>query len=439
MAEGSKQGGVESRVCAARVIDAVYAGRSLSDALTMPCVQGSHQPFIQAICYGVFREFPRHKRLLGRLLNKPLKPADSDIDALAQAALYQIDCMRVPPHAAVNETVQAARRMGKPWASNLLNALLRRYLREGEALNASLDGDEESALRMPAWLTQRFRQAWPDGWRGLVEASGRQAGLTLRVNRMKIDPKAYLQLLAEREILAHPHPQLSEALMLDKALPVELLPGFSEGLVSVQDAGAQLAAVLLEAARGDRVLDACAAPGGKSCHLLERAGGELSLSAIDLDAVRLQRIRENLERLGLTADCSVGDASEPSGEWSRGTYQRILLDAPCSATGVIRRHPDIKVLRKPGDLQALTDTQRRCLDALWPLLVPGGMLLYATCSILPEENESQVAGFLERHPDARERPIEAAWGVTRPFGRQTLPGEEGMDGFYYACLEKVPG
>ncbi|OGT94631.1 MAG: hypothetical protein A2286_13765 [Gammaproteobacteria bacterium RIFOXYA12_FULL_61_12] len=165
----------------------------------------------------------------------------------------------------------------------------------------------------------------------------------------------------------------------------------------------------------------------------------MDLWAVDLDAVRLQRIRENLERLGLTAHCSTGDATEPTGDWGQGTYQRILLDAPCSATGVIRRHPDIKVLRKPGDLTALTDTQRRCLDALWPLLAPGGMLLYATCSILPEENELQVAGFLERHLDARERPIEADWGLARASGRQTLPGENGMDGFYYACLEKIPG
>lgn len=439
MAEKERGEGVVSRICAARIIEAVYAGRSLTDALTLPCAQREDQPFIQAICYGVFREFPRHKLLLGRLLKKPLKSSDGDIDALAQAALYQIDRMRVPPHAAVNESVQAAKRMGKGWASGLLNALLRRYLREGNELNSRLDQDEEALLRMPAWLLQRLRQAWPERWRTIAEASALQAGLTLRVNSMRIDRAGYSQRLLERGITARPHPYAPEALVLDKALPVEHLPGFAEGLVSVQDAGAQLAAGLLGAARGDPVLDACAAPGGKSCHILERVGGELDLTAVDLDAIRLQRVRENLDRLGLKARCCVGDGSEPDGDWAQRGYQRILLDAPCSATGVIRRHPDIKALRKPEDLPVLADLQRRCLEALWPLLAPGGMLLYATCSILPEENERQVASFLAIHGDARERPIEASWGVARPVGRQTLPGEEGMDGFYYACLEKAPG
>lgn len=439
MADGADREGVASRICAARIIAAVYAGRSLTDALAISCAQGESQPFIQAICYGVLREYPRHRLLLRRLLKKPFKPADGDIDALAQAALYQIDRMRVPPHAAVNESVQAAKHMGKAWASGLLNALLRRYLREGKELNAHLDEDEEARLRMPTWLLRRLRQDWPGQWQAIAEASALQAGLTLRVNRMRIDPRGYAQLLAEQAIAASPHAHAPEALMLDKAMPVELLPGFAEGLVSVQDAGAQLAAALLNAARGERVLDACAAPGGKSCHILERVGGDLDLTAVDLDATRLLRVGENLNRLGLKARCCVGDGAEPAGDWAQGGYQRILLDAPCSATGVIRRHPDIKVLRKPDDLPVLVDLQRRCLEALWALLAPGGMLLYATCSILPEENEWQLAGFLAHHGDARELPIEASWGMARQVGRQTLPGEEGMDGFYYACLEKIPG
>lgn len=429
--------GVESRVRATRIIAAVLSGRSLSEALEQSNRQGEDQSFVQAICYGVMRDYPRHKLLVARLLNKPLKGSDSDIEALAQAALFQIDRMRTPAHAVVNTTVQAARRMGKPWASGLLNALLRRYLREADSLNASLDSDETALFRIPEWLLRRLRQAWPDRWRAIVEASNSQAGLTLRVNSLRIDRRAYAELLAEQGLTSRPHPYTMDALVLDRAVPVERLPGFAEGLVSVQDAGAQLAATLLNAGPNTRVLDTCAAPGGKSCHILERVGGNLELTAIDIDSRRIQRVTDNLQRLRLNARCVVGDASRPDGDWAKGTYPHILLDAPCSATGVIRRHPDIKVLRRESDLPALVDLQRRCLDETWPLLETGGVLLYATCSILPEENEQQVTGFLSRHVDAREHPIDAAWGVARSVGRQTLPGEEGMDGFYYALLEKV--
>ena len=429
--------GVAMRVCAAKVLDAVFSGRSLTEALTKPCAESRDQPFVQALCYGVLREYPGNRLLLRRMLKKPFKRADSDIEMLLLSALYQIDHMRVPSHAAVNESVQAVRKMGKAWASGMVNALLRRYLREKEALNDRLSSDPEAQFHLPQWLLQRLQQAWPDHWQGIADAYTQQAGMILRTNLMKIDRKGYFEQLLQADIAAHRHPFVEEAVVLDKALPVEQVPGFTQGLVSVQDAGAQLAAALLDPQKGERLLDACAAPGGKSCHLLEHAGGALSLTAVDVDENRLQRVRENLDRLDLDARCVQGDAAAPKGEWAQSGYHRILLDAPCSATGVIRRHPDIKVLRRPDDISAMVDLQQCCLEGLWPLLRGGGMLLYATCSVLPEENEQQVGAFLARHSDAKEKPIAAEWGLERKHGRQTLPGEEGMDGFYYACLEKV--
>jgi 16S rRNA (cytosine967-C5)-methyltransferase len=261
--------------------------------------------------------------------------------------------------------------------------------------------------------------------------------MCLRVNRMRATRAQYAQHLSTAGLAARPTPESGDGLTLDQPVPTRRLPGFADGLVSVQDAGAQLAAVLLDAQPGERVLDACAAPGGKTAHILERAGNALELTALDADAARLERVRDNLSRLGLTARVVQGDAAAPAGDWSRDSYDRILLDAPCSATGVIRRHPDIKWLRRDGDIDALADLQARMLDALWPLLVPGGSLLYATCSVLPRENEAQVRDFLRRRGDARALPLEAEWGLARRFGRQLLPRDGGPDGFYYAALGKI--
>jgi 16S rRNA (cytosine967-C5)-methyltransferase len=261
--------------------------------------------------------------------------------------------------------------------------------------------------------------------------------MTLRVNIRQVTRARYIEELAAGGLTAHPAPHAEVGLTLDRPVPAERLPGFAAGRVSVQDAGAQLAAVLLDPHPGERVLDACAAPGGKTAHILERSGNALELTAVDIAPERLDRVQENLDRLGLTARLTTGDVANPEGEWAENTYDRVLLDVPCSATGVIRRHPDIKQLRREQDVVPLCDTQSRMLDALWRLLKPGGILLYATCSLLPEENEDQVLAFLERQPDALEYPIDARWGWKRAVGRQTLPGEEGMDGFYYARLKKA--
>lgn len=428
----------DSRTCAARVLAEVFAGRSLTEALQLPCVSSSDAPFIQALCYGVLRQYPRYPLLLEKLLAKPLKPADSDIHALLQTALYQLEQMRVPSHAALNESVEATRRLGKKWAAGLVNALLRRYQREHEALQGQLTGRPEFVHALPDWLLGMLKKAWPDHWRAIAMASAQQAPLCLRINRQQIERKDYFQLLQEQGLTARPHPYAPDGVVLDRAVAVEQLPGFAAGLVSVQDAGAQLAALLLDPRPGERVLDVCAAPGGKSCHLLEVAGAGLELTAVDKDRDRLQRVEENLQRLNLKANCYAGDASAPAGGWTHPGYRKILLDAPCSATGVIRRHPDIKLLRRADDIPRLAKVQQACLRAMWPLLAPGGRLLYATCSILPRENEEQIGKFLADHEDAQEATIDAEWGLERHHGRQTLPGDDGMDGFYYALLEKRP-
>ncbi len=414
----------------------VFAGRSLTEAQQQPCVAASDAPFVQALCYGVLRQHPRYPLILQQLLAKPLKPADRDIYALLQCALFQLEHMRVPAHAAINESVQAARGLKKNWAAGLVNAVLRRYQREREMLLAQLESDQTYAYALPDWLLGRLRRAWPQQWQAIADASAEQAPLCLRVNQTRIDRKGYFQRLQQEGLAARPHPQAPQAILLDRAVAVGRLPGFAGGAVSVQDAGAQLAASLLDPQAGDLVLDACAAPGGKACHLLELAGPDLNLTAVDLEPGRLARVEENLSRLGLKARCYSGDVTAPQGPWAELRYDRILLDAPCSASGVIRRHPDIKLLRRDADIQRLAQVQQKALRQLWALLKPGGRLLYATCSILPEENEQQIERFLAQQQNARSLPIEADWGQPRGPGRQTLPGEESMDGFFYALLEK---
>jgi 16S rRNA (cytosine967-C5)-methyltransferase len=427
---------MNARACAALVLTQVFAGRSLTEALKMPCVIASDAPFVQALCYGVLRHYPGYPMIVQALLDKPLKAADADIHALLQVGLFQLDGMRVPAHAAISESVHASRQMGKPWASGLVNALLRRYQREADALQAAMRGRPGFVHALPDWLLQRFRQAWPDQWQAIAAASQQQGPLCLRVNRQRMDRKDYFSLLQQQGFSARPHLFAPEALILDQAVAVERLPGFAEGLVSVQDAGAQLAAGLLAPRPGETLLDACAAPGGKSGHLLEITPGPLALTAIDQDAKRLQRVTDNLQRLGLQADCHAADVLRPCGDWAAGHYDKILLDAPCSATGVLRRHPDIKVLRRSDDIAALARTQQQALSALWKLLRPGGHLLYATCSILPEENALQMQAFLAKQSDAMEIAIDADWGMASGPGRQILPGEQDMDGFYYALVQK---
>lgn len=508
-------------------------GRSLTEALEQVAGldQERDRPLVQELSYGTLRLLPRLRALASQLLNKPLRPEEAALEALILIGLYQLLATRIPPHAAVASTVAATRVLGKDWAAGLVNALLRRFQRERAALLAVAERDEEARWLFPRWLLEGLRQDWPEDWEAIVAASNAQPPQWLRVNRLALDRDAYRARLVAAG--AMPTPALvtdpaalpdapahaPTALRLDPPLPMARLPGYAEGLVSIQDLHAQLAAPLLGAQPGERVLDACAAPGGKTAHLLELADGRLDLTALDLDPGRLRQVTANLRRLGLRARVVAGDAAAPPQDWieipgtgdtdpgfSRaggggaggsaashaeadvsgagvsgagaglsiapasnpespvsdgaapessaagaavgepssdasllGTadlFDRILLDAPCSATGVIRRHPDIKWLRRPTDIEALAARQERLLEALWPLLAPGGTLLYVTCSLLAAENEEQVRAFLSRHRDAVEVPILADWGQPRARGRQILPSLAGGDSFYFARLRK---
>ncbi|MGB5736218.1 MAG: 16S rRNA (cytosine(967)-C(5))-methyltransferase RsmB [Thiohalocapsa sp.] len=438
--------GTEVRAAAARVVYAVRSdGRSLTDALQDATAgfDARDGALLQALCFGTLRQLPRLRAVAARLLTRPLQRGDRILEDLIAVGLYQLTSLRTPEHAAIAATVGAARSLGRPRASGLVNATLRRFQRERSALLAGLDEDPAVRWLFPIWLLERLRQSWPEHWQTIIAASNEQAPMTLRVNRRRGDTHSYAQMLAENGLLARPIPGFTEALTLDQPLPARALPGFADGLVSIQDASAQLAAVLLDAQAGDRVLDACAAPGGKTAHILERvpAAGNaevnLDVTAVDIDPARLETLRSNLERLGLQARVFAADAANANSDWPGAPYHRILLDAPCSATGVIRRHPDIKWLRRDSDIATLQQTQADMLEALWPLLLPGGRLLYATCSVLPEENDAQVRAFLAAHEDASERSIEAAWGLPRQPGRQLLPAQGGGDGFYYALLEKA--
>lgn len=430
--------GNNPRITALKVLQQVLDhGQSLSTQLpaTLTALPPERRALAQELCYGTLRWLPQLEFLLGKLLDKPLKSKDRDLHVLALLGLYQLAYLQVPAHAAVSETVAITAQLGKGWAKGLINAVLRRFQREQTSLMQQAAQDPLATSAHPAWLLQRLQQAWPDDWAMITAANNRRPPMSLRVNRRHHTREAYLQQLQQQGIGATPSAHAADALTLEQPHPVEQLPGFAQGWVSVQDAAAQLAAPLLAPEAGMRVLDACAAPGGKTSHLLEYCP-QLSLIALDVDKQRLGRVSENLQRLGLEAQLLAADAATPEQWWDQRPFDRILLDAPCSATGVIRRHPDIKVLRREADITALITLQAKILDALWPLLAPGGMLLYATCSILPEENHLQLEQFLARHTDAREQPIEAAWGRAVSVGRQILPDQDGMDGFFYACIGK---
>ncbi|MCH8506058.1 MAG: 16S rRNA (cytosine(967)-C(5))-methyltransferase RsmB [Ectothiorhodospiraceae bacterium] len=438
-AQKGRQPADARQVAAAAVRDVLAAGRSLSDCLS-PLLASLTDPgersLAQELAFGTLRWQPRLAFWLSRLLERPLKARDSEVQAVLLVGLYQCSGTRMPAHAAVATAVDAARALSQPWAAGMANAVLRRFLRERQQLEAAAEQDAEAASAHPAWLLECLRRDWPEHWQHLVAANNSRPPMTLRVNRRRYTAAEYKDRLAREGIAAVLHAHAAEALVLDAPVSVERLPDFQSGAVSVQDAAGQLAASLLQLEPGQRVLDLCAAPGSKTCHMLEREPGLAGVTAVDLDEHRLQRLTANLGRLGLEADVRVGDGLRPETWWDGKPYQRILLDAPCSATGVIRRHPDIKLLRRAADIAALTDTQSKLLQAVWPLLDTGGMLVYATCSVLPGENQEVVREFLSRRPDAREEPLAVDWGMPRPVGRQIITGTADMDGFYYAVLRK---
>jgi 16S rRNA (cytosine967-C5)-methyltransferase len=424
------------RAAAARAVAEVLAGRSLAEVLPAPAVAERDRALVAELVYGACRWFHRLDFFLARLLQRPLKPREAELRALLLIGLYQLVQTRVATHAAVDETVAASRALGKDWAAGLVNGVLRTFLRDRASLEAAADADPAAAYAHPAWLVRRLQDAWPEHWRAVLHAGNTRPPMTLRVNRLRGSTADYVSRLAEAGVAASAVDAVPSAVVLEQPVDVARLPGFDEGDVSVQDAGAQLAAPLLDPQPGAAVLDACAAPGGKTGHLLEWCP-QARVTAVDVDARRLDRVRENLDRLGLEARLACGDAERPAGEWAADRYDRILLDVPCTATGVIRRHPDIKLLRRAPDVDELVARQARILDAVWPLLRPGGILLYVTCSLLPDENHQQIDRFLGRRPDARALPIDAAWGRAAGAGRQILSGEQGMDGFFYARVGRA--
>ncbi len=429
-----------TRVLATRVLIAVlHRGVSLPEALaaTVPVdLAPPDRALIQELCYGVLRWEPRLGVVVGELLHKPLKKKHADLHCLILIGLYQLAHQRTPAHAAVAEAVQASRALGKPWATRLVNAALRSFQRGRANHERKLAGDPVAELAHPSWLLEQIRASWPQHWREILAANNQRPPLTLRVNARRVAPARYRQRLHDSGIESSAVADVPAALVLRQPVDVGRLPGFATGEVSVQDAGAQLAAPLLRLQPGQRVLDACAAPGGKTCHIAELEPRLRQLVALDKDPRRAALLRENRARLDVAAEILVGDATRPEDWWDGVPFDRVLLDAPCSASGVIRRHPDVKHLRRPGDLSALAASQQALLQALWPLLRVGGILLYATCSVLARENSELVARFLALQPDARACPVAPSWGRRFGHGRQILPGDRGMDGFYYAVLVK---
>lgn len=390
---------------------------------------------LQTLVMGTVRHAIYYRALLKPLLQRAPAPL---VEALLLVGIHQLLALRIPDHAAISETVEAARQLGQDRQTGFVNGVLRAFLRQQAELR------QQAAPWVhahPAWLVQRLQKDWPQHWPDILQANNEQGALTLRVNRLQGSREAYLALLEEADIAATACTFSPDGIRLAQLADITSLPGFADGLVSVQDEAAQLAALLLAPAAGMQVLDACAAPGGKTAHLLELAPELGGLLALDVAPERCLRVDETLQRLNLGADnvtVLAADAGMP-GDWSEAAhFDRILLDAPCTATGVIRRHPDIKLLRREEDVAATARQQSALLEHLWSLLAPGGRLLYATCSLLKAENEDRVAAFLADRPDAREVTIEAEWGMARPHGRQLLPTANGHDGFYYCLLEKAP-
>jgi len=435
-----ERSGALPRQAAARAVLAVLDDGRALDAVLPPLIEAlgdsRDRSLARRLSHGVLRDWPALDWLVGRLVDKPLKGRNRVLHFLIAAALHELRDEREPDHAVVHAAVAAARALCGQGMTGLVNGVLRTFGRRRAELLAELPATPVMRLGYPAWLFRSIEADWDRATESILTAGNQSPPLWLRVNRRRISREDYLDRLAGEGFEARIPEGFADALVLADRVAVSRLPGFAEGLVSIQDGAAQLAADYLDLADGQRVLDACAAPGGKSAHILELCDADLT--ALDIDAARLARVGSGLERLGLRARLVEGDASQPDDWWDRRRFDRILVDAPCSATGVIRRHPDIRWLRRAGDVERLAGAQREILEALWPMLEPGGILVYATCSLLKNENDEQARAFLERHADARG--IESPDKLGRPVrpGRQILPGEHDCDGFYYLAARRLP-
>lgn len=424
----------EAQRIASGVVRHVVGGRSLDAELAAalrahPGASPQQRALMRDLCFGTLRWLAQIDGVLDQLLAKPL--TDERLRALLRVALYQLVHGRGAAHAVVDHAVRACERLGAG-AKKLANAVLRTFLRRREMVMAQARRTERARFSYPQWWIDKVRVQYPDDYASILDAGNQHPPLTLRVNRRRATVEGYLALLLEHGVPARSAGM--SAVALERPRPVERIPGFTEGFVSVQDAAAQFAAPLLEATSGQRVLDACAAPGGKACHLLELA--DIELVALDTENERLERLRANFSRLGLTGRAICGDATTPDDWWDGREFDRILADVPCSGSGVVRRHPDIKWLRRPGDIAQFALEQQRILRALWRLLARGGKLLYATCSLFHEENHAQVAAFLERHGDAVQLTPHGMYDGSRSTPGLWLPDER-HDGFFYALLQKT--
>ncbi|UTF59095.1 16S rRNA (cytosine(967)-C(5))-methyltransferase RsmB [Gilvimarinus sp. DA14] len=430
---------MKPRVACARALAELLRQRG-SLASSLPQWQDKVEPadraLVRELCYGSMRYYPRLNTIAEQLLDKPLRAKDSDVQALILLGLYQLDYTRIPDHAAIGETAGAAKALKKPWATGLVNGVLRRYQRERDELTARLAEIPEFTSAHPQWLLDAYRIAWGSATDQIVSANNAHPPLTIRVNTEQTSRADYLRILAKEEFTASPTRFSDCGITLPPCDPT-MLPGFTSGLISVQDEATQFAAPLLELQPGQRVLDACAAPGGKTGHILQSEPQLGEVVALDIEERRLAKVKQNLQRLQLDAQVLAGDAGKPEQWWDGQLFDRILLDAPCSATGIIRRQSDIKLLRSAADINRLVQLQSQLLDALWPLLKPGGILVYATCSALPAENSEQASAFLQRTHNAQEIVIDADWGIAQKAGRQLLPQQDGHDGFYYAKFKKA--
>jgi 16S rRNA (cytosine967-C5)-methyltransferase len=412
---------------------------SLSDSLEqhLPMLADKRERALaQELSYGVMRWLPRLQAILKLLLTKPFKSRDRDLEVVLLLGLYQQLYLRIPPHAAISATVELSKLLHKNWATKLINAVLRTFQRDNVVLLQQLEHNQLAQYAHPLWLLKQLQADWPQHWQQIINANNQAPPMDLRINLQQITRAEYLSILAERGITAHPHPYNEVGIRLDQAMDVQLLPNFNAGWVSVQDGAAQLAADLLQVDNSMRVLDNCAAPGGKTAHILEVYRPK-TLVALDYKTNRIAQLQHNLQRLALNAQVLQADATKPESWWNGEQFERILLDVPCSATGVIRRHPDIKYLRQRSDIAKLVQHQAALLKSSWQLLKPNGILVYATCSVVKAENEQQIQSFISAQADAIPQPITVDWGHTQTIGCQILPGDkEGFDGFYYAILLK---
>lgn len=429
-----------SRLIAVKILNSLLGQQgSLSTLLEkyQPDLQAESKGLIQAICFGVCRQFLLLQHLVDHFLQKPLRRKDQDIYCLLLIGIYQLLFMRLPDYAVINECVNSCGRLKKAWAKNLVNAVLRSVQREGNSLIGQAQSNPAVYYSHPEWMCEHLQQDWPQQFLKILAANNQQAPMTLRINQSKTSLADYQRDLTALGIAAQPGTLSPVALILDEPREVHTLPGFENGLISVQDEASQLVTQLLQASAGESILDACAAPGGKACALLESAP-EARLVAVDYDPRRMQRVEENLRRIGANAELHCADIREQARQWQQQarSFDRILLDVPCTASGVIRRHPDIKLLRQASDLEKLLILQGEILREVWPLLKTGGVMVYSTCSLFRAENSVQLAHFLDSTPDARELSIDADWGVADTHGRQLFPQAQSHDGFYYALLQK---